>query len=126
MVEEGAIYTGKVVRIEAFGAFVELLPGTDGLVHISQLADYRVNTVEEVAKLGDELTVMVIGIDPATGKIRLSRQAVLQGWTLEEARDSDRKKPAGGGGGNRGGREGGNRGGSREGGHGGGGFRGGR
>lgn len=126
VVEEGAIYTGKVVRIEAFGAFVELLPGTDGLVHISQLADYRVNTVEEVAKLGDELTVMVIGIDPATGKIRLSRQAVLQGWTLEEARDSDRKKPAGGGGGNRGGREGGNRGGGREGGHGGGGFRGGR
>ncbi len=61
----GNIYTGKVVRIEAFGAFVNLLPGVDGLVHISQLASERVNSVEDVAVLGDELTVMVTDIDPA-------------------------------------------------------------
>ncbi len=108
-VEIGKIYTGQVVRVEAYGAFVNLLPGVDGLVHISQLADYRVNNVEEIANVGDELTTMVIDIDPA-GKIRLSRQAVLEGWSAEEARDRDR-------GGRRGGgreRERGGRGGNRE------------
>jgi polyribonucleotide nucleotidyltransferase len=91
----GTVYTGKVNRVTDFGAFVEILPGVDGMVHISQLADYRVNKVEDVARLGDELTVMVINIDDA-GKIRLSRQAVLEGWTAEEAMERDRK-PAGGG-----------------------------
>ncbi|MBI3359917.1 MAG: polyribonucleotide nucleotidyltransferase, partial [Chloroflexi bacterium] len=91
----GAIYTGKVTRVADFGAFVEILPGLDGMVHISQLADYRVNKVEDVARLGDELTVMVINIDDA-GKIRLSRQAVLEGWTAQEAMERDRK-PSGGG-----------------------------
>jgi polyribonucleotide nucleotidyltransferase len=90
-VKIGRIYTGKVVRIEAYGAFVELLPGQDGMVHISQLADYRVPSVEDVVKLGDEITVMVIDIEPGTGKIRLSRQAVLEGWTVEEARAADRQ-----------------------------------
>ncbi|MDE0198020.1 MAG: polyribonucleotide nucleotidyltransferase [Caldilineaceae bacterium] len=103
-VEIGKIYTGQVVRVEAYGAFVNLLPGVDGLVHISQLADYRVNNVEEIANVGDELTTMVIDIDPA-GKIRLSRQAVLEGWSAEEARDRDRGGRRGGGGGrDRGGR----------------------
>ena len=102
-VEIGKIYTGQVVRVEAYGAFVNLLPGVDGLVHISQLADYRVNTVEEIANVGDELTTMVIDVDPA-GKIRLSRQAVLEGWSAEEARDRDRGgRRGGGGGGERGG-----------------------
>ncbi|HNT55447.1 MAG TPA: polyribonucleotide nucleotidyltransferase [Anaerolineaceae bacterium] len=96
----GRIYTGKVVRIADFGAFVEILPGVDGMVHISQLDSERVESVESVVSLGDELTVMITGIDPA-GKIRLSRQAVLEGWTLEEAQASD--KPRGGGGGGRGG-----------------------
>ena len=111
----GNIYTGKVVRIEAFGAFVNLLPGVDGLVHISQLASERVNSVEDVCVLGDELTVMVTDIDPQ-GKIRLSRQAVLEGWSAEEAREKDARKsgprPGGGrpGGGNdRGGRGSGDR-----------------
>ena len=103
-VEVGRIYTGQVVRVEPYGAFVNLLPGVDGLVHISQLADYRVNNVEEIANVGDELTTMVIDIDPA-GKIRLSRQAVLEGWTAEEARDRDRGGRRGGGGGGGGGRE---------------------
>ena len=102
-VEVGKIYTGQVVRVEAYGAFVNLLPGVDGLVHISQLADYRVNNVEEIANVGDELTTMVIDIDPA-GKIRLSRQAVLEGWSAEEARERDRGGRRGGGGGG-GGRE---------------------
>jgi polyribonucleotide nucleotidyltransferase len=109
----GNIYTGKVVRIEAFGAFVNIMPGIDGLVHISQLASERVNTVEDVCVLGDELTVMVTDIDPA-GKIRLSRQAVLEGWSAEEAREKD-KGGRSGGGGSRGGDRGG-RGGPRNGG----------
>ncbi|MBM4430467.1 MAG: polyribonucleotide nucleotidyltransferase, partial [Chloroflexi bacterium] len=87
--EIGRIYTGKVVRTTNFGAFVEILPGKDGLVHISQLADYRVRAVEDVVKVGDEIMVMVIDIDPE-GKIRLSRQAVMAGWTAEEARERDR------------------------------------
>ena len=103
----GQIYTGKVVRTEAYGAFVELLPGQDGLVHISQLADYRVPSVEEVVVVGDEITVMVIDIDGATGKIRLSRQAVLEGWTAEEAREHDRQGAGGRSGPPRGGDRGG-------------------
>ena len=112
----GNIYTGKVVRIADFGAFVEILPGVDGLVHISQLDSERVNKVEDVVGMGDEITVMVTDIDPQ-GKIRLSRQAVLEGWTAEEAREKDQRKPGGGrpGGGGRGGdrRGGGDRGGRR-------------
>ena len=84
----GRIYTGKVVRTTNFGAFVEIIPGTDGMVHISQLDSVRIEKVEDIAKVGDELTVMVTAIDPA-GKIRLSRQAVLEGWTAEEAREKD-------------------------------------
>lgn len=93
--EVGKIYTGKVVRTTDFGAFVEILPGTDGMVHISQLADYRVPSVEDVVRVGDEIMVMVIDID-SDGKIRLSRQAVLEGWTAEEARERDQRRPAGG------------------------------
>ena len=110
----GNIYTGKVVRIADFGAFVEILPGTDGLVHISQLDSERVEKVESVVSMGDEITVMVTDIDPQ-GKIRLSRQAVLEGWTAEEARakDGPRKSSGGNRGGGRGGDRGGNRGGRR-------------
>ncbi len=113
-VKLGAIYTGPVVRVTDFGVFVQLLPGTDGMCHISQLASERVNKVEDVARLGDELTVMVTGIDDS-GKVRLSRQAVLESWTLEEAQERDRPRGGGRGGdrgGDRGGR-GGDRGGDR-------------
>jgi polyribonucleotide nucleotidyltransferase len=97
----GQIYTGKVVRTTDFGAFVEILPGQDGLVHISQLDTQHVRQVEDIAKVGDEITVMVTAIDNE-GKIRLSRQAVLEGWTAEEAIANDQ-------GGRRGGRPGGGR-----------------
>ena len=87
-VEVGKIYTGKVVRTTDFGAFVEILPGTDGLVHISQLDTSHVNNVTDVVKQGDEITVMVTNIDNQ-GRVRLSRQALLEGWTLEEAQAQD-------------------------------------
>jgi polyribonucleotide nucleotidyltransferase len=97
--EIGRVYTGKVVRTTDFGAFVEFLPNQDGLVHISQLADYRVEKVEDVANVGDEIMVMVIDVD-GQGRVKLSRQAVLEGWTAEEARARDRRpsRPSGGGG----------------------------
>ncbi len=68
----GETYTGKVVRITPFGAFLELLPGRDGLLHISRIARERIERVEDVLSLGDEVPVRVIEIDPQ-GKVRLSR-----------------------------------------------------
>lgn len=91
----GHIYTGRVVRTTDFGAFVEILPNIDGMVHISQLDTERVNKVEDVVEVGDEITVMVTSIDES-GKIRLSRQAVLEGWTPEEAQEHDRSSRSGG------------------------------
>ena len=74
--EVGKVYTGTVRRVEAYGAFVEIMPGTDGLVHISELAPYRVREVSDLVKEGDEMTVKVINIDEG-GKVRLSRKAVI-------------------------------------------------
>ncbi|MCA9985263.1 MAG: polyribonucleotide nucleotidyltransferase [Anaerolineales bacterium] len=111
--EIGDVILGKVVRITDFGAFVELLPGQDGMVHISQLSTERVASVEDAVQMGDQLMVMVTDVDPA-GKIRLSRQAVMEGWTIEEARENDPalNRSRGGGDRDRGGRSGG-RGGDR-------------
>jgi polyribonucleotide nucleotidyltransferase len=75
-VEIGRIYKGLVKTVKDFGAFVEVLPGQEGLVHISELADYRVKNVEEICNVGDEITVKVIDIDDR-GRIRLSRKAAL-------------------------------------------------
>jgi polyribonucleotide nucleotidyltransferase len=88
--EVGRIYTGRVVRTTDYGAFVEILPNIDGLVHISQLDSMRIEKVEDIARVGEEITVMVTNID-SEGKIRLSRQAVLEGWTAEEAMSRDRR-----------------------------------
>ncbi|WP_216827944.1 polyribonucleotide nucleotidyltransferase [Alkalihalobacterium elongatum] len=76
-VEVGQTYLGKVKRIEKFGAFVELFKGKDGLVHISQLAEERVNKVEDVVKIGDEILVKVTEIDPQ-GRVNLSRKVLLK------------------------------------------------
>ncbi len=75
-VEVGKIYQGTVKTVKEFGAFVEILPGQEGMVHISELADYRVKAVDEICKAGDEITVKVIGIDDR-GRVRLSRKAAL-------------------------------------------------
>ena len=75
-VEIGATYLGKVVKITSFGAFVEILPGKEGLVHISKLSHSRVDKVEDVVKVGDEVLVKVIEIDKQ-GRINLSRKDVF-------------------------------------------------
>ena len=73
----GEVYTGKVVRIMNFGAFVEFLPGKDGLVHISQLSKDRVEKVEDVVNIGDEIVVKITEVD-SQGRINLSHKATLQ------------------------------------------------
>lgn len=100
--EAGQIYSGKVVRVTDFGAFIEFLPGQDGMVHISQISSEHIKKVEDAINLGDEVMVMVTDVS-ADGKVRLSRKAVLEGWTLDEARANDKPKT---GGGNRGRRNG--------------------
>jgi polyribonucleotide nucleotidyltransferase len=75
--EVGEIYEGTVVKIMDFGAFVQIMPGTDGLVHISQLANHRVNKVSDIVKEGDRIKVKVLEIN-RDGKIRLSHKAVLE------------------------------------------------
>ena len=92
----GDIFLGKVVSIKPFGAFVNILPGKDGMVHVSELAETRVENVEDVVQLGDEINVMVIAIDPTTGKISLSRRAVLTGETPEERRAAGAAPRSGG------------------------------
>jgi DNA polymerase III epsilon subunit family exonuclease len=82
-VEVGAIYLGKVTRIMPFGAFVEILPGKEGLVRIGELADYHVPTVEDVVSVGDEVMVMVIEID-RQGRVNLSRKAAMQRHLAKE------------------------------------------
>jgi polyribonucleotide nucleotidyltransferase len=106
-VEVGSVYTGKVTRILDFGAMVEILPGKEGLVHISELADYRVAKVEDEVKVGDEITVKAINIDNL-GRINLSRRAVFEkksqepGAKVESFRQrprySDDRRPYRGGG----------------------------
>ena len=73
----GELYQGTVVSIKEFGAFVEVLPGKDGLVHISELADTRVNKVEDVVRNGDVIWVKCIGVDDR-GKVKLSRKAAMK------------------------------------------------
>jgi polyribonucleotide nucleotidyltransferase len=81
-VEVGKIYKGKVVRIMPFGAFVEILPNQDGLVHISKLTDHRVERVEEVVNVGDEIVVKAVEVD-SQGRLNLSRQAAIEELTTK-------------------------------------------
>ena len=94
-VEVGAIYKGKVTRIQNFGAFVEVLPGKEGLVHISELADHHVARVEDVIQIGDEIMVKVTEID-RLGRINLSRKAVFAdqpGAPVDKPGAQDRPPP---------------------------------
>jgi polyribonucleotide nucleotidyltransferase len=75
--EIGKIYRGKVVTVKEFGAFVEFLPGKDGLVHISELANFRVKNTEDIVKVGDEISVKCLGVDEK-GRVRLSRKAAME------------------------------------------------
>src|SRR5262249_244421 len=90
--EVGKTYLGTVQRIADFGAFVEILPGTDGLLHVSEIAEYRVRDVRDELTEGQQLLVKVINVDPS-GKIRLSRKAVLRDERGEsgEEQDGDRQ-----------------------------------
>ena len=83
-VEVGKIYLGKVVRIEKFGAFVEIFPGQDGLVHISQLAEERVAKTEDVVAIGDEILVKVTEVDER-GRVNLSRKEAMKEQAAEQA-----------------------------------------
>ncbi|MDA0323352.1 MAG: polyribonucleotide nucleotidyltransferase [Verrucomicrobia bacterium] len=90
----GSIYDGVVTGVKDFGAFVEILPGKDGLVHISELADFRVNTVEDICTVGDQMWVKCIGIDDR-GRVRLSRREALKDKQLnEEAEKKESDKSA--------------------------------
>jgi polyribonucleotide nucleotidyltransferase len=75
--EIGKIYKGRVVTVKEFGAFVEFLPGKDGLVHISELANFRVKNTEDIVKIGDEISVKCLGVDEK-GRVRLSRKAAME------------------------------------------------
>ncbi len=95
-VEVGRIYTGTVRRLVDFGAFVEILPGKEGLVRTTQLADYQVMRPEDVVSVGDEITVMVIEVDPQ-GRVNLSRRAALSGEMPSAAELESERGPSRGG-----------------------------
>ncbi len=95
-VEVGRIYTGTVRRLVDFGAFVEILPGKEGLVRTSQLADYQVMRPEDVVSVGDEITVMVVEVDPQ-GRVNLSRRAALSGELPSQAELDSERGPGRGG-----------------------------
>jgi polyribonucleotide nucleotidyltransferase len=88
-IEVGRIYRGKVVTIKEFGCFVEVFPGKDGLVHISELANFRVKQAEDIVKLGDEIWVKCLGVDEK-GRVRLSRKAAMAERD-REASEKDKK-----------------------------------
>jgi polyribonucleotide nucleotidyltransferase len=119
--EPGKIYEGKVTKIADFGAFVEIIPGTEGLCHISELEHFRVRYVDDVVKAGDIIKVKCLEVEPS-GKIRLSRKALIEkpegapqeqdaGHREERSRDDRPRGPRSEGRGPRGGDRGGDRGG---------------
>ncbi len=98
-VQVGQIYDGRVTSVKDFGAFVEILPGKDGLCHISELSDEYVNSVADVCKVGDEMHVKVIAIDDQD-RVKLSRKQALREMAAATAgAGAGAGAPAGGGGG---------------------------
>ena len=91
-VEVGKLYRGKVVSIKEFGCFVEVLPGKDGLVHISELANFRVKKTEDIVKDGDEIWVKCIGVDDK-GRVKLSRKAAMEERKAEFSDDEEGGSP---------------------------------
>lgn len=110
--EVGEIYDAKIVKLMPYGAFIEFLPGREGLLHVSELAWERIENVEEVLTEGEEIQVKLLEIDPRTGKFRLSRKVLLEkpeGYVERpprEKRDRNDDRRGGGRGGDRGGRGG--------------------
>ncbi|MFV1995535.1 MAG: S1 RNA-binding domain-containing protein, partial [Verrucomicrobiales bacterium] len=88
-IEVGTIYQGKVVSTTNFGAFMAVLPGKDGMIHISELADFRVNQVEDVVKVGDMIWAKCIGVDDR-GRVKMSRKAAM----AERGDDARTEAPA--------------------------------
>jgi polyribonucleotide nucleotidyltransferase len=98
----GATYTGRVVSIVDFGAFVEYLPGKEGLLHISELEWFRVGDVSDVLQEGEDVQVKLVEVDSRSGKVRLSRKALLpkpEGYEEMKAQDGGGRGGRGGGGG---------------------------
>jgi polyribonucleotide nucleotidyltransferase len=83
-IEVGKVYTGKVVSITAFGAFMEVLPGKDGLIHVSELAEGRTEKVEDIVKKGDVVTAKCLGVDEK-GRVKMSRRAWLRDQAAADA-----------------------------------------
>lgn len=75
--EVGKLYRARVASIKDFGAFVEFIPGREGLVHVSELANFRVKQVEDIVQIGDEIWVKLLGVDDK-GRVRLSRRAAME------------------------------------------------
>ncbi|HEY5228763.1 MAG TPA: polyribonucleotide nucleotidyltransferase [Opitutaceae bacterium] len=93
-IENGKLYHGRVSGIKEFGAFVECMPGKEGLCHISELADFRVRRTEDVVKLGEMIWVKCIGIDDKTGKVRLSRKAAMKEMEAQKGQPAPAAAPA--------------------------------
>ncbi len=92
-IEVGKIYTGRVVSVTSFGAFMEVLPGKDGLVHVSELAEGRVEKVEDIVKKGDMITAKCLGVDEK-GRVKMSRRAALRDAAQQEAESAEKQSAA--------------------------------
>ncbi len=88
-VELGKVYKGKVIRLANFGAFVEVLPGREGLLHISEISDERINNIEDVLSVGDEIPVKIIEIDEETGRFKLSMKQADPNYTLRNRKNTN-------------------------------------
>jgi polyribonucleotide nucleotidyltransferase len=101
-VRPGGIYEGRVTSIKDFGAFVEILPGKDGLVHISELSEGYVGSVTDICRVGDTMLVKVIAVDDQD-RVKLSRKVALAERGITDEHAGRERPPGGGGGGDRGG-----------------------